>query len=99
MKIFLDDLREQPEGWILIKDPDKAINLMKLGLVKEISLDHDLGCEKTGYDVILWIERNVFLENFIPPLIYIHTANPVGYKKIMNALIAIKKEIERKRKR
>ena len=59
MKVWLDDVREAPEGWIHIRTPEEAIDLLRSGAVEEISLDHDLGIfteegEATGYDVLLW---------------------------------------------
>lgn len=37
--------------------PDEAIELLKSGEVRKLSLDHDLGDDErgTGYDVLLWI--------------------------------------------
>ena len=92
MKIYLDDEREAPQGWHLLKTSDEAIGILRGGDVTEISLDHDLGDDRagTGYDVILWIERAVVEEEFIPPKIHIHTANSsarvkmeLGVKKII----------------
>ncbi|WP_416380688.1 cyclic-phosphate processing receiver domain-containing protein, partial [Gilliamella sp. B2717] len=48
MKIFLDDIRKPPNGWIQVYWPDEMINLLKTGFVEEISLDHDLGDDKRG---------------------------------------------------
>lgn len=69
-----------PPGWQLVRWPEEAIELLKSGEVTEISLDHDLGDDTrgTGYDVILWIEKAVYLDNFQPPIIHIHTANPAA---------------------
>ena len=77
MEIYLDDMRSAPIGWVLVKAADEAINALKTGKVTCISLDHDLGDDKagTGYDVILWIEREVYVNGFVPPEIKIHTAN------------------------
>ena len=92
MKIYLDDEREAPPGWHLVKTVDEAITLLKRGDVTEISLDHDLGDDSagTGYDVILWIEKAVVEKEFIPPKIYVHTANisarikmKLGVKRIL----------------
>ena len=49
-----------------------------------MSLDHDLGDDEqgTGYDVILWIEREVALNGFSPPLIVIHSANPAAASRM-----------------
>tara|TARA_R110002049_G_scaffold285698_4_gene467063 strand:- start:225547 stop:225711 length:165 start_codon:yes stop_codon:yes gene_type:complete len=54
MKVYLDDERETPQGWIRVYWPDEAIELLRSGEVIEISLDHDLGDDNrgTGYDVI-----------------------------------------------
>ena len=60
MKIYLDDMRQTPDGWIGMKYPGKVIELLKSNKVTEISLDHDLGDDSfgNGYDVILWIEED-----------------------------------------
>ena len=77
MKIFLDDEREAPEGWVHVRWPDEAIELLKIGNVTDVSLDHDLGDDErgTGYDVILWIEEVVATRGFNPPNIRVHSAN------------------------
>jgi hypothetical protein len=83
MKIYLDDIRAEPEGWIRVKTAQEAIGLLKSNNVSEISLDHDLGDDinGTGYDVILWIEQEVYMKNYIPPVIKVHSANvPAGDK-------------------
>ena len=58
MKVYLDDERETPEGWVRVYWPHEAIELLKTGKVEEISLDHDLGDDEkgTGYDVVTWVE-------------------------------------------
>jgi hypothetical protein len=43
MKVYLDDERPVPDGWIGCKTPSEAIELLKTGQVETISLDHDLG--------------------------------------------------------
>lgn len=96
VKVWLDDIRPAPAGWIRVYWPEEAIELLKTGDVEEISLDHDLGDymltkppgtpERTGYDVILWIEMAVFTENFVPPTIMVHTANWVAEKKMLQAV-------------
>lgn len=65
MKVYLDDERQAPEGWIRVYWPDEAIELLKKGNVTKISLDHDLGDDDkgTGYDVILWLEKAAYLRN------------------------------------
>ncbi|WAW10761.1 hypothetical protein NB640_03660 [Oxalobacter vibrioformis] len=88
MKIYLDDVREAPEGWVRVCWPDEAIALLETGRVKEISLDHDLGDDKrgTGYDVLLWIEQAVAVEGFIAPEMGVHSANVPARKKMEQAI-------------
>lgn len=59
MKVYLDDERLTTEGWDRVYWPDEAIRLLETGVVKEISLDHDLGNDArgNGYDLILWMKR------------------------------------------
>lgn len=91
MKVFLDDLRATPAGWVRCYWPSEVIELLKTGKVKEVSLDHDLGDDRkgTGYDVIKWIEKQVANTDFVPPSIRIHTANPVAMDKMLAGAEAI----------
>ena len=77
MKVYLDDERKTPEGWVRVYWPNEAITLLETGDVSKISLDHDLGDDDrgTGYDVALWIEEAVATRNFRPPEIKVHSAN------------------------
>ena len=102
MRVYLDDIRECPEEWVLARTYQEAIDLLKTGKVETISLDHDLGdvrsgagyCdphrELTGYDVACWIERAV-LDGKIPiPRMRCHSANPVGKQRINQVIQKIK---------
>lgn len=94
LKIYLDDERPAPPGYILVRTPKEAIRHLKKGKVDTISLDHDLGDDKnigTGYDVLLWIEKQVHTNpKYRPPKsIKIHTANPSARKKMELALRSI----------
>ena len=78
MKVYLDDERQEPEGWHRVKTAPEVIETLKTGRVTHLSLDHDLGDEAvvgTGYDVLLWLEEEVFVHAFTPPVLAIHTAN------------------------
>ena len=90
MKIFLDDVREAPRGWVRTKTPDETIILLNRGDVTEISLDHDLGddVDGDGYDVLLWMENEMQVNgDFVMPGISLHTMNPVARER-MEACIA-----------
>jgi hypothetical protein len=97
MRVFLDDERATPPGWVRVHWPSEAIALLQTGSVLEISLDHDLGCDErgTGYDVLLWIEEAVVLRGFEPPRIHIHTANPAARQKMLAAVQAIEGHVQR----
>ncbi|MEO1037476.1 MAG: cyclic-phosphate processing receiver domain-containing protein [Pseudomonadota bacterium] len=91
MKVYLDDERIAPEGWLQVRWPDEAIELLKSGGVTEISLDHDLGDDNrgTGYDVVLWLEEAVITQQFRPPKIHIHTANSAARDRMEAAVASI----------
>jgi hypothetical protein len=88
MKLYLDDERTPPPGWDLVKTADEAIIKLMGGDITEVSLDHDLGPMEngTGYDVIVWIEEQVALYDYVPPKIHIHTGNPSAAVKMNNCL-------------
>ncbi|MFB2854547.1 cyclic-phosphate processing receiver domain-containing protein [Aeromonas allosaccharophila] len=77
MKVYLDDERITPAGWVRAYWPEEVIELLETGNVTIVSLDHDLGDDAhgTGYDVIVWIEEAVITRNFKAPKILIHSAN------------------------
>ena len=91
MKVFLDDERETPVGWVRAFWPSEVIALLETGTVEELSLDHDLGDDQigTGYDVILWIEEAVALRNFEPPRIAVHSANSSARDKMLAGIRSI----------
>jgi len=96
MKIYLDDIRDPPDNtWMLFR---KAKELMLFiekykGEIETLSLDHDLGEGKlTGYGVLKWIEKKVFLEGYTPPKeILVHSDNPAGRKNMEAAIKSIYK--------
>ncbi len=92
IKIWLDDLRHPPKGWICVRTANAAIVLMKYNKTLEISLDHDLGWNPAcgnGYDVLLWIEEQVRLNGYEPPIIHVHTDNPSARPKMLAAIKSI----------
>ena len=95
MKVYLDDERQTPEGWVRVYWPEDAIVLLEKGDVEEISLDHDLGDDEhgTGYDVLLWIEEAVFTRGFKPPKIYVHSANVSAREKMERGIKAIENRV------
>lgn len=78
IKIWLDDLRPSPVGWVWVKTAEDAIRYIMTGQILKLSLDHDLGAKKNGGDVLRWLEEQVFAHNFSPPIVEIHTMNNVA---------------------
>ena len=89
MKLYLDDERPCPEGWVLATTASEAISRLDEGGVTHLSLDHDLGPPEagTGYDVMVWIEVKTWYDPSWPiPEITIHSANPVGVDRMKSVL-------------
>jgi hypothetical protein len=93
MKVFLDDERPTPVGWVAARWPEDVIAHLQTGEVTELSLDHDLGDDAhgTGYDVIVWIEEAVVTRGFRPPRIAVHSANPAARQRMEAGIAAIKR--------
>jgi hypothetical protein len=91
MRVFLDDERATPDGWVRTYWPFEVIALLETGSVLELSLDHDLGDDErgTGYDVVLWIEEAVALRGFVPPKITVHSANSSARDKMLAGVRSI----------
>ena len=89
VSLWVDDERPMPEGFGLhAKYAELAIEILKSGLsIHRISLDHDLGSSfGTGYDVAKWIEERAYYGELSRIAWSVHSANPVGRKKIEAAL-------------
>lgn len=88
MKIWLDDVRVPSSEWVWCKTSKDVIQYLVSCEVSEVSLDHDLGLDdETGYDVLTWLELEIFNNPARGiPKIYIHSANPVGRKKMLAAI-------------
>lgn len=82
INLFLDDMRSCPNGYVLAKNFDECILMLTEFEVQILSLDHDLGEERTGYDVAKWIVEN----NRWPNEIRFHTSNPVGRRNMQQLL-------------
>ena len=82
IKIWVDDIREVPEGYIGTKSVNETIMLIEKienegGKIGLLDLDHDLGdYAQFGGDAIKILDYLAEYEKFYP--VKIHTANPVG---------------------
>lgn len=91
MKVYLDDERNTPTGWVRAFWPEEVIILLETGHVEELSLDHDLGDDEhgTGYTVLLWLEEQVAVHGMKPPRIVVHSANSSARLKMEAAIASI----------
>jgi len=100
VKVWLDDVRPAPSGWVHVRTPEEAIELLRAGDVDELSLDHDLGLdvgarERTGYDVLLWLERGVAGGRMRPPAVMsVHSGNVGAVRRMELAVESIRRLCE-----
>jgi hypothetical protein len=69
--------------------------LTHLGPWDILYLDHDLGEGKNGYQIIEWLEEQLFNNNlnFLPKELIVISSNPVGIEKINKGWQAIQARI------
>ena len=86
MKLWVDDLREAPEGYVHIKSVNEAKEfIMQHSDIEMLDLDHDLGdFAKDGGDAIELLKWLIETGRTYP--VKLHTMNPVG-RQNMQALI------------
>lgn len=87
MKIWLDDIRKAPEGYVWCHSVNEAKNVIETSQeeIEFIDCDHDLGdYASDGGDGIKLLDYLVETENFIP--IRLHTANIVGRMNMLRTI-------------
>ena len=73
--IYLDDIRTPTrKNLCIVRNYKECANYLKSNNVSFLSLDHDLGEKKSGYDIVKFMVQ----EGINVPFINIHSANPVG---------------------
>ena len=95
MKIFLDDCRQEPNGWKRLYHVDEVFSVIqecndKNVPIEVLSLDNDLGLgEAEGREVLDWLEWMRFdnPDFLLPEQIVVHSANPVARQR-METVIA-----------
>lgn len=93
MKLWIDDVRPAPEGWVWIRTTDEAIafiimNKPSVDPIEIISLDYDCGdflFEGGNYINILeemeWMSENGS-KDFSHTQFHLHSESPVGVQKM-----------------
>ncbi|MCM0677811.1 hypothetical protein NCC78_24485 [Micromonospora phytophila] len=90
--VLVDDLRSFVDGRLAHVARTSAAGVEVLARhrgqrLNELWLDHDLGEDDTIWPVVEVLERAAFEEHpFDIGVVYVHSANPAGAEKIMQAL-------------
>lgn len=86
-KIYLDDARPVPEGFIGVKNYSEFVQFInKNGLPHFISLDHDLGEEKSSFDCAKFLVNYCLDHHLELPKYTVHSQNLVGKENIEKLL-------------
>lgn len=88
INLYVDDLRDCPEGFVVARNMEEAIHYLRNYSVNILSLDHDLGEDEennllpTGYDLVKYFCQEGLHANKI----YIHTDNGAGRENMYHTL-------------
>lgn len=83
LDIWVDDCKPAPNGCAVARTYDIALRMLRRYEYATLYLDHDLGEERTGYDLLMALIR----ENRVPPRVECISWNPVGRQRIAAALL------------
>lgn len=93
MKLFVDDIRRCPAGWVPARTITEAIRILAAMPVEVVSLDHDIACrlatgqEHSSDETFEAVARYIALMN-PRPVVEIHTAN-IGAGRHMADVLGI----------
>lgn len=89
VKIWLDDQRKAPEGWIHLHNIEEVENFIELAIgipdfyIDEMSFDFNLAHPKNGLDVMQYLAdicTKYSTKRFWPKTILYHSSDPKGVK-------------------
>jgi hypothetical protein len=87
MKVWLDDERPAPSGWVHVKTAKDAIRLLCTNQVDSISLDNDLGeGQPEGKTVARIIEEGAFIGALAPVKVMVHSMNTPALREMLEAI-------------
>lgn len=73
MKLFVDDIRQEPPGWERARTITEAIRALASGMVEVISLDHDIAIAFNDPDLKRYVEGSSD-ETFQPIAYYLYAS-------------------------
>ena len=85
MNLLIDDVKEGCWADIVARNAraGKAILEELSGCISYLYIDHDLGGETSGYDVVRW----ALARGYLPNKVQVVSLNPPGRKAIKNILL------------
>lgn len=93
IKLFVDDIRQCPEGWQLARTITDAIRALSNFEIEIVSLDHDISCrmvnshEHTSNETFEPVARYIALmPEDTRPVVWFHTGNPDGGRTMARIL-------------
>jgi hypothetical protein len=81
MWLLIDDERNLNVD-VIARTPEAGKKLLAVSGWTCLCLDHDLGPEQSGYDILNW----AILNNLVPERVQLVTSNPVGRSNMSAAL-------------
>lgn len=93
MKIYLDDERATPKGWVRAYNVEEVIEFLNTRQVTHLSLDNDLGEDlKEGFMCLDFLEETVYNDRTFPmPEVTIHSANASRVEYMRRVLQSIER--------
>lgn len=89
INVYLDDLRPCPKGFVLAKNAEECIRLLRENKVDVMSMDHDLGWdEMNGTDLAHELVRLNLYANEI----YLHSSSMIGRQNMYKCFMDHKPE-------
>jgi len=89
IKIWLDDIRPAPDGFLWCHTAQSALDILKMQEVEYIDFDHDLGMYSLdGYMVAVYIETLAHAKKIKRLGWSVHSDNPAGRERIKNAMLS-----------
>ena len=88
MRLWVDDFRPAPKGWVWARTVTEAIRKIVESplILSEVSLDHDIMDSNETFEPVAYFIKYYCCDECISPIINIHTANPVAAAKMVSIL-------------
>jgi hypothetical protein len=92
MKLYVDEQKAAPKGWMAATKPQEAIALLQTGTVDVLNLQSDLNSPKFGsaMDLLNWMKTAILNYGLIPPTIKFHGEDSVQTERLQIEVLKIK---------